>query len=316
MQNDKKPIPMREAYGNALVKLGEDNKDVVVFEADVGGSTRSILFGNRFPERYFNVGIAELNMTAMAAGMSTQGFMPWVNTFAVFLATRGSDPIQSLICYDNMNVKLVGAYCGMSDSFDGASHNSITDISFMRSLPNMTVISPCDPVETEKAVFAAAEYRGPVYIRLSRSEVPYIFNDDYKFEIGKGKFLKDGSDVTIVATGYMVHKALEAAQNLEKQGISAAVLDIHTIKPLDNDLILKYAEKTKAIVTAEEHSIYGGLGSAVAELLAENMAVPMGRIGIRQFGESGAYEALLTKYEMDAVAVEHKVKEILCKKKV
>lgn len=311
--SDKK-MAIRDAYGNALAKFGAENDKVMVLEADVGGSTKSAVFGKQFPDRYFNVGIAELNMVSMAAGMAACGMIPFVNTFSVFLATRASDPIQSLAAYDNMNIKLAGTYCGMSDSYDGASHNAITDMAFVRSLPNMTLISVCDPVETEKAVKAAMEWDGPVYLRLSRADSPYIFDDSYDFQIGKGVELKDGKDVTIVATGYMVHKALEAAKILEAKGISAKVVDIHTVQPIDEELITKCAKETGAIVTAEEHSVRGGLGSAVSEVLAKYCPVPMEFAGITEFAESGDYEQLLTKYKLDGAAIAEKAEAVIKKK--
>lgn len=280
-------IAIRDAFGAALKKLGAVNDKVVALEADVGSSTKSGVFGKEFPDRYFNVGISELDMVAMAAGFSTTGLIPFVNTFAVFLASRGGDPINSLIAYDNLNVKLCGTYCGMSDSYDGASHNAMSDIAYVRSLPNLTVISVCDAVETEKAVFAAAELNGPVYLRLSRAAAPVIFDDSYKFEIGKGVTISDGSDVTLIGTGYMVQKSMEAAELLKAEGISARVIDIHTIKPIDRELLIKCAKETGAVVTAEEHSIYGGLGSAVAEVLVQECPVPMGFVGTDGFGESG-----------------------------
>ena len=309
-----KKMALRDAYGNALAKLGGINDKVVALEADVGGSTKSAVFGKAYPDRYYNVGIAELNMVSMAAGMASCGMIPFVNTFSVFLATRGADPIQSLLAYDNMHVICAGTYCGMSDSYDGASHHAITDMAFVRSIPGMTLISVCDPVETEKAVFAAAKHNGPVYLRLSRAEAPYIFDDSYNFEIGKGVELKEGKDVTIVATGYMVHKALEAAQLLKAEGIDAGVVNIHTVEPIDSELIVKCAKATGAIVTAEEHSIRGGLGSAVAEVLANECPVPMGFVGSTQFAESGDYEQLLTKYGLDAAAIAAKAKETTAKK--
>lgn len=307
-------IALRDAYGAALAKLGKINSKVVVLEADVGSSTKSVEFGKEFPERYFNVGISELDMNSMSAGFATCGLIPFTNTFAVFMALRGADPVNSIICYDKLNVKLAGTYCGLSDSYDGASHHANSDIALMRSFPNMTVISVCDAVETEKAVFAAAEYNGPVYLRLSRAAVPVIFDESYHFEIGKGVVVTQGNDVTIIATGYMVHKALEAACVLKEEGISACVVDIHTIKPLDKELVLDCARKTGAIVTVEEHSIYGGLGGAVAETLAEGAPVPVKIMGMRDYAESGDYEELLSKYELDAAAIVNRAKAVIARK--
>ena len=275
---------VRDAYGAALKELGEQDLRIVGLEADVASSTKSGIFGNAFPERYFNVGISELNMVSMAAGLARTGFIPFVNTFAVFLTTRGADPIQSLIAYDKLNVKLCGAYCGLSDSYDGASHQAITDMAFVRSIPNMTVISTADGPETRKAVFAIAEHQGPVY------------RDDMRFEIGKGIRVREGSDVAIITTGTLLHNAIQAAAILEAEGVRAAVVDMHTVKPIDQNLILECAEQTGAIVTVEEHSIYGGLGSAVAEVLAERCPVPMERVGAVDFAESGDYGQLMEKY--------------------
>lgn len=303
-----KLIAIRDAYGEALAKLGAENSKVVAIETDVGSSTKSGIFGSKFPDRYFNIGISELDMNSMAAGFATCGLIPFTNTFAVFMTLRGSDPINSLIGYDSLNVKLAGTYCGMSDSYDGASHHAMSDMALVRSIPNITIISVCDAVETEKAVFAAAEHDGPVYLRLSRAAVPVILDEDYNFEIGKGLPLRDGDDVTLIATGYMVHKALEAAEILAEDGISARVVNIHTIKPLDEELVIKCAKETGAIVTAEEHSIYGGLGSAVSETLSRNCPTPHEFIGTDDYAESGDYEALLTKYKLDANAIAEKAK--------
>lgn len=310
---NKKAI--RDAYGETLVKLGKDNDNIVVLDADVAGSTKSGLFGKAYPERFFNVGIAEAGMVAMAGGLSTTGKIPFVNTFATFMMLRGADPIRSNICYGNLNVKLAGAYAGLSDAYDGATHHALEDISFMRSMPNMTVISVCDPIETEKAIAAAIEVNGPVYLRLSRAEMPYIFDNDYNFEIGKGVILKEGKDVTIIATGYMVHKALEARELLKEHNIEARVVNIHTIKPIDQDLIIQCAKETGAIVTAEEHNIHGGLGSAVAEVLAAYIPVPLEFVAVQDsFTESGDYEQLLNKYELQAKHIVQRAKKAMKRK--
>lgn len=309
-----KKIAIRDAFGEALKNLGRIDENIVALEADVGGSTKSAVFGKEYPERYFNVGISEMNMVAMAAGLATQGYVPFANTFAVFLTTRGADPIQSLIAYDNLNVKLAGTYCGLSDSYDGASHHAITDIALMRAIPNMTVISVSDAVETEKAVFAAAKHEGPVYLRLSRAEAPVFYDESIDFEIGKGITVKEGKDVTIIATGTILHKAIEAAKLLEKENISAKVIDIHTIQPIDKDLIISCAKNTGAIVTVEEHSIYGGLGSAVSEVLASEYPTVVEMIGATGFAESGDYEALLEKYGYSAKAISEKCKKAIARK--
>ncbi|MDF2524910.1 MAG: transketolase, partial [Clostridiales bacterium] len=288
---------IRDAFGEVLQKLGGENKDIVVLEADVGSSSKSILFGKEYPERYFNVGISEGNMVAMAAGFASAGKISFVNTFATFLTLRAGDPVNSLLAYTSLNVKLAGTYAGLSDSYDGASHHAISDIAMMRSLPNMVVISVADAVETEKATRAAAAYNGPVYLRLSRAPVPIIFDESYQFEIGKGVQLTEGNDVTIVATGYMVQKSLLAAEELKSRGIKARVVNIHTIKPIDKELLIKCAKETGAVVTAEEHNVVGGLGGAVAEVLVKECPVPMDFVGIEdRFAESGDYEKLLEKY--------------------
>ena len=306
---------MREAYGEALVELGKMNPDLVVLDADVASSSRSILFKQAFPERFFNVGIAEGNMVGIAAGLAASGKIPFVNTFAFLLALRAADPVRSLAAYNRLNVKLAGAYGGFSDSYDGASHQAVEDVAVMRSLPNMTVIVVADEHQARQAVFAAAKLQGPVYLRLSRAEVPPVYAADSSYQIGKGNLLREGRDVTLVANGYMVTKALEAADLLAAEGISAEVIDMHTVKPLDEDLILKSGRKTGALVTVEEHSIYGGLGSAVAEVLAGAAPLPLEIVGIRDvFGESGAYEAILSKHGLDKIAVACSARKVIARK--
>jgi transketolase len=303
---------IREAYGEALVELGKVNEDVVVLDADVSSSTKSGLFQKPFPNRFFNVGIAEANMAGIAAGMAASGKIPFINTFGLFLALRAADPIRSLIAYNKLNVKLGGGYGGFSDSYDGASHQAVEDVSIMRSLPNMTVIVVADEFETKKAVFAAAKYYGPVYLRLSRAEVPSIYSEDMDFQIGKGITVQEGKDVTIIANGYMVKKALEAAELLKSQGVDAEVIDMHTVKPIDEELILKSGKKTGRIVTVEENSIYGGLGSAVSEVLSKHMPIPLEIVGVKDvFGESGAYEDILIKHGLDKNAIVHAVKKVI-----
>lgn len=311
-----KMIAIRDAYGEALQDLGRRNEKIVVLEADVGGSTKSILFGKEFPERYFNVGISEFNMVSMSTGFATQGFTPFVNTFAVFMTTRGIDPIQTLIAYDSMNVKLCGTYAGLSDSYDGASHQAITDMAFIRSIPNMTIVSVSDAVETKKAVEAISEFDGPVYLRLSRAAAPVYFDESYEFRIGQGVEVRDGEDVTLIATGTILHNTLKAAELLEEEGISAKVLNIHTVKPIDEKILIDAAEKTGAVVTVEEHSIYGGLGSAVAEVLSAKCPTPMEFVGATEFAESGDYDELLLKYGFSPEAIRDKAKEAIAKKKI
>lgn len=305
-------IAIRDAFGEALKELGAVNDKVVALEADVGGSTKSILFGKAYPERYFNVGISELNMVNMAVGLALEGFVPFANTFAVFMATRGLDPIQSLIAYDNLNVRLCGTYCGLSDSYDGASHQAITDIAAMRAIPNMTVICASDPVQTKKAVFALSDYQGPVYLRLSRAPAATVYPEDYPFEIGKGSVLRRGGDVTIITTGTVLGRAMDAAELLAAEGIQATVVDMHTVKPIDRELVLDCAKKTGAILTVEEHSVCGGLGGAVAEVLAGECALSI--LGATDFAESGDLDKLMDKYGYSPENIAARAREVMKKK--
>lgn len=310
-------IATREAYGKALVKLSNINKNVVVLDADLSKSTKTADFKAVAPERFINMGIAEANMMGVAAGLSTCGKVPYVSTFAMFAAGRAFEQIRNSICYPNLNVKVCATHAGLTVGEDGATHQSVEDISLMRSIPNMTVINPADAVETEAAILAIADYEGPCYVRLGRLAVDTI-NDEksYKFEIGKGVTLEDGNDVTIIATGMMVDLALQAKKDLSKEGIDARVINIHTIKPIDRDLLVKAAKETGAIVTAEEHSIVGGLGSAVSEIVTEEYPVPVLKVGIKDtFGESGKPGELLEKYGLTTQAiVEHSKKAISLKK--
>ncbi len=307
---------IRDVYGDTLAQLGRENKNIVALEADVGSSSKSIVFGKEFPNRYFNVGVAEANMVAIAAGLATSGKIPFANTFAAFMVLRAADPVRSLIAYTKLNVKLAGTYAGLSDSYDGASHHAIADIAFMRSLPNMTVVSVSDPVEAELATRAAAQFMGPVYLRLSRAEVPVVFDKaSYDFKIGRGVTVVDGDDLTIVATGYMLIKALEAAEILATKGIKARVVNIHTIKPIDRELLSTCARETGAIVTAEEHNVFGGLGSAVAEVLVSECPVPVEFVGVEDtFTESGDYEKLLAKYGLSAANIVARAQKVLTRK--
>jgi len=312
-----KKIAIRDAFGEALVELGEKNEKVVVLDADVSHSTRTIKFGERFPNRFFNLGVAEANMMNIAAGLATCGFIPFVSTFSFLACLRAVEQIRTSIAYPKLNVKIAAGYGGLSDSYDGVTHQSVCDIAIARSIPNLTVIVVADARETRIALSAIAQYKGPVFFRLSRAEVPVIFDEDHQFQIGKGNLLKDGSDVTLIATGIMVARALEAADKLDNEGISTRVLEIHTIKPLDEKAVLQAARETGAIVTAEEHSILGGLGSTVAEVLAKNYPVPMEMIGILDtFAESGGYEELLDKYGMGVIDIVEAAKKVLKRKKV
>lgn len=307
-----KSVATRDAYGEVLVELGKENNNIVVLDADLSKSTKTYDFSKAYPERFFNIGIAEQNLVGMAAGLSTAGKIPFASTFAMFATGRAFEIIRNSVAYPKLNVKICATHAGLTVGEDGASHQALEDIACMRAIPNMTVIVPADGVETKAAIRAIAEYNGPVYVRMGRSAVPTL-NDEstYKFEIGKGVQLKDGNDVSIIATGIMVSKAMEAAEKLAAEGINARVINIHTIKPIDKDIIAKAAQETGAIVTVEEHNIIGGLGSAVAETLVETHPVPVKRIGTMDtFGESGKPNDLLEKYGLTVDAIVAAVKQI------
>ena len=305
-------IATRESYGKALKALAETNKNVVVLDADLSKSTKTAEFKSVAADRFFDMGIAEANMMGVAAGMSTCGKIPYVSTFAMFAAGRAFEQIRNSICYPNLNVKICATHAGLTVGEDGATHQSVEDLSLMRSIPNMTVINPADDIETQAAIKAVAEYEGPCYVRLGRMAVANVNDENYKFEIGKGVKLASGKDVTIIATGIMVEVALEAKNILAEEGIEAGVINIHTLKPIDKDIIINAAKETGAIVTAEEHSIIGGLGSAVMEVVSENSPVPVLRVGIKDvFGESGKPQELLEKYGLTAVDIVNKVKQAI-----
>ena len=308
---------IREVYGTVLAELGDTNENIVVLDADLSGSTKSKIFGQAHPERFFNMGIAEANMVATAAGMSTVGKVPFVNTFTVFLTSLGLLSARDQICYANLNVKFGGAYCGMSDALDGASHHATEDIAIMRALPSMKVIVPSDAASTRWATKYAAETYGPMYLRLSRDVYPDLYAEDAEFELGKGAVVREGSDVTVIACGLLVHKAIEAAEIMAQKGVSVRVVDMYSVKPIDSELIVKCAAETGAIVTAEEHNIFGGLGSAVSEVLAhEACGVPTEFVGIQDvFTESGPYKELLKKYGVDAEGVVAGIEKVLARKK-
>ena len=290
---------MRVAYGETLAEYGAVNPDVVVLDADVSASSQTHYFAKRFPDRFFNLGVAEAGMVDVAVGLALAGKIPFANTFAFLIALRAAEQVRTCIAYARTNVKLAAAYGGLSDSRDGPTHHSICDLAVMRSMPNIAVVVTADSVETRKAVPAVAEHDGPVYLRVSRAEVPVIFDEDHTLEIGKGVTLRDGNDVALVGTGVMVGRCLEAAELLVKEGIDAKVLEMHTLKPLDEELLVDAAKRTGAIVTAEEHSVIGALGGAVAEVLTERYPVPIERVGIRDtFTETGPYFELLDKYGM------------------
>ncbi len=311
-----KMIATRDAYGEALKELAEKNKDVVVLDADLSKSTRTSKFKDVCTDRFISVGIAEQNLIGTAAGLATAGKIPFASSFAMFATGRAYEIIRNSVAYPKLNVKVCATHAGLTVGEDGASHQALEDISLMRTIPNMIVMNPADAVSAKEAVLKASEYVGPVYIRLGRSKVPVIYDDkDYKFEIGKGHLLEDGDDATIVATGVMVKKALQASEKLKEEGINVRVIDIHTIKPIDKDIIVNAAKETGAIVTAEEHNIIGGLGSAVAEVISENHPVPMKRVGVNDcFGESGNGEELLQKYGLTVVNIVKFIKEVIDKK--
>ena len=305
-----KKVATRQSYGEALVELGKEHEDLVVLDADLAGATKTDLFKKAFPERHIDCGIAESNMMGIAAGIATTGKIPFASTFAMFAAGRAFEQVRNSIGYPHLNVKIGATHAGISVGEDGATHQCNEDIALMRTIPGMVIINPADDIEARAAVKAAYEYVGPVYLRFGRYAVPVI-NDrpDYKFEIGKGVLLREGTDVTIVATGLCVNSALVAAEKLAEEGVSAEVINIHTIKPLDEDMILSSAAKTGKVVTVEEASVIGGLGGAVAELLSEKQPTKMCRIGIHDvFGESGSAADLLKKYKLDGDGVYEQVK--------
>ena len=306
-------IATREAYGKALAEFGAQYPNLVVLDADLANATKTNTFQKAFPERHIDCGIAECDMMGIAAGLSTVGKIPFASSFAMFAAGRAYEQVRNSIGYPHLNVKIGATHAGITVGEDGASHQCLEDIALMRVIPGMVVINPSDAVEARAAVQAAIEYVGPVYLRFGRAAVPVINDrEDYKFEIGKGVLLREGTDVTIVATGICVSAALEAAEKLAEDGINAEVINIHPIKPLDEELIIKSAKKTGKVVTAEEHSIIGGLGGAVSEALSEKAPTPVCRIGMNDiFGESGSAGALVAKYGLDADGIYSKVKEFV-----
>ena len=310
---DVKKIATRESYGNALVELGAEYPNLVVLDADLAAATKTGVFKKAFPDRHIDCGIAECNMTGIAAGLSTMGKIPFVSSFAMFAAGRAFEQVRNSIGYPHLNVKIGATHAGITVGEDGASHQCNEDIALMRTIPGMVVMCPADDVEAKAAVRAAVEYVGPVYIRFGRAACPVI-NDrpDYKFEIGKGTVVREGSDLTIVATGICVGNALEAADMLAAEGISAEVINICTIKPLDEEIIIQSAKKTGKVVTAEEHSVIGGLGSAVCDALCKSYPVPVKKIGMQDvFGESGSAAALVEKYKLDGKGIYEQIKDFL-----
>lgn len=307
---------IRDVYGETLKKYGAINENIVVLDADVSGSTKSAVFGKEYPDRFYNCGIAEYAMMGMAAGMARNGKIPFVNTFAVFLTTIGAQAARAALSYSGLNVKMMGAYGGLSDAFDGATHHSLEDIAMMRTLPGMTVMVASDAQITDWMVRTAIEVEGPMYIRLSRDAAPACHPENAQFELGKGMVVREGSDATVIACGLMVSTAIEAAEKLAAEGISVKVVDMFCVKPIDAALIEACAKETGAIVTAEEHSVVGGLGGAVSEVLAKaGCAVPTEMIGTQDCHcESGPYKAILAKYGLDADAVAAAVKKAIARK--
>ncbi|EOS73569.1 1-deoxy-D-xylulose-5-phosphate synthase [Lachnospiraceae bacterium 10-1] len=306
-----KKIATREGYGEALLELGAENPNIVVLDADLAAATKTGVFKNAYPDRFFDCGIAEANMIGIAAGLATTGKIPFVSSFAMFAAGRAYEQVRNSVGYPRLNVKIGASHAGITVGEDGASHQCNEDIALMRTIPDMVVMCPADVIEAKEATKAAANYEGPVYLRFGRAVCPVI-NDkpDYKFEIGKGELLREGSDLTIVATGICVGGALEAADKLAEEGISAEVINICTIKPLDEELIIRSAKKTGKVITAEEHSVIGGLGSAVCDALCKSYPVPVMKIGIQDvFGESGSAHALVEKYKLDGKGIYQQIKD-------
>jgi len=312
---DMPTYPTRYAYAEAVQELAAANPDVVLLNADVAKSMRTNEFAERFPEREFNFGIAEQNMMAAAAGMATVGLIPFVSTYAVFASMRACEQVRTMICYPRLNVKIAASHGGLTPGQDGVTHQGLEDMALMRSLAGMTVIQPADATSTRKAVWAAAAHPGPVYLRLTRDPVPVLYDDSLQFEIGRAITLRDGEDATIIAIGDMVALAVEAADMLEGEGLEVGVLDMHTLKPLDEAAVVRAARATGAIVTAENHTLFGGLGSAVAEVLGEQCPVPLSRVGLgNTFAESGPYKELLVKYRMSSVDIAAAVRRVVSRK--
>lgn len=303
-------IATRESYGNALVELGQKNPDVIVLDADLAGATKTSTFKKAFPDRHIDCGIAEANMTGIAAGLATCGKIPFVSSFAMFAAGRNFEQVRNSIGYPHLNVKIGATHAGITVGEDGASHQCLEDVALMRTIPGMTVIIPSDDIESKAAVMAAAETEGPFYMRFGRAAVPVINdNPDYKFEVGKAVVIKDGTDIVIFANGVCVAEAMGAADKLASDGISAAVVNVHTVKPIDKETVLEFAKKTNRVFTVEEHSVIGGLGSAVCDVLAEEYPVKVTKIGVYdRFGKSGPASALMHEFQLDAEGIYNQIK--------
>ena len=297
----EKKVPMRDGYGKALLKLAKEKENLVVMDADVAKSTRTVWIRDKYPEKFIDMGIAEQDMVGTAAGLALGGMLPFATMYCVFLAGRAWDQIRTTVCYNKLNVKLAGAHAGISVGADGATHQSLEDVALMRSLPGMTVVVPCDAIETEKAALAIADREGPCFIRFGREAVPVITEEKTEFILGKANVLKEGKDIVLFANGALVYEGMKAAEILKKEGIDLMVVNLHTVKPLDEETILVAARKTGCVLTAEEHQVSGGMGSAVAEDLSQNYPIPMKIIGIEDsFGESGKPEELMEKYGLTA----------------
>lgn len=308
-------IATRDAYGEKLVELGSRFKDIVVLDADLAKSTKTIEFKNEFPERFFDMGVAEQNLIGTAAGLSLTGKIPFASTFAVFATGRTYDQLRNTLCYSNLNVRVVSSHAGLTVGEDGGSHQALEDIALARVLPNMAVVVPADAVETQAVLEYSIQHQGPMYIRLGRPKVPIVSGDNYSFELGKGTILREGNEATIIAAGITVAMALEAAELLAEKGLEVTVVNMASIKPLDSRLVIECAEKTGAVVTAEEHSVIGGLGSAIAEVLVEHQPVPMERVGVQDtFGESGSPGELLEKYGISPQKIVAAVEKAVARK--
>lgn len=308
-------VPMRDGYGKALLELCEKRKDVMVLDADVAKSTRTVWVRDQYPEHFLDMGISEQDMVGTAAGLALSGMIPFCSTYCVFLAGRAWDQIRTTVCYNKLNVKLGGAHAGISVGPDGATHQALEDVALMRVLPNMTVIVPCDAEETRKATLAMAELNGPCFVRFGREAVPVVTDESTPFQVGKARLCRDGSDVAVLANGPMVYEAMNAAEALSKEGVSVRVIDLHTVKPLDEEAVILAARETGCIVTAEEHQVHGGMGSAVAECLAVNCPVPMEMVGVQDsFGESGQPQELMDKYGLNQENIEAKIRAVLKRK--
>ena len=307
-----KQAAMRDAYGEALLELGAASRDIVVVGADTTGSLKSGVFASKFPERFFNVGIAEQNLVSIAAGLALAGKVAYAGTYAIFVPGKSVDQIRNNICYPNLNVKIVCSHGGISVGPDGASHQQVEDIAIMRAIPRMKVIVPADAVSTKGSILAIASIPGPFYVRLTRSSTPVVYEGGFDYKLGAANVLRDGADVALFACGIMVPEAIKAAEELHSKGVSAAVADLHTIKPIDSDTIAKLAQKCGRVVTAEEHNIMGGMGSAVAEVLGEQRPTPMHRVGVMDtFGESGEAGELLRKYGLTAANIEQAALDLI-----